>query len=228
MLSTLYAKESQNKKQCCEDSVWVKETNTYIVGCVADGCSTGISSVFAARALTYLWAKYADIVDEIHNFKMLNVIEDLESLAELMGIFSLNLLSTFIPFCYNKISKTLRIRPFGDGFYRINDTDYVLEQNNTPDYIGRQVDEGFAGRSMYLDKYPEIVYNDVNSFIISSDGIESLQENQFNPFKSDQTPKEFLLSKPNSENCLQLRYNILRNKKVNNADDLGIVSYIND
>lgn len=229
MLSTLYAKESFGKKQCCEDSIWTTENNTYVAGCVADGCSTGMRSVFASNALTYLWsAKYAHFGEEIHNFKILNLIEDLESLAELMLIDSLSLLSTFIPFCYSKISRSLRIRPFGDGFYRVNDTDYVLEQDNTPDYIGYQIDQSFAGRSTYLDKYPEIVYKDVNSFIISSDGIDSLQENQFNSFNSDQSPKEFLLYKPDSENCLQRRYNILTKNKVNNSDDLGIVLYVND
>lgn len=227
MLSTLYAKESFGKKQCCEDSIWGEESTQFIIGCICDGCSTGIKSSFASQLLCYLFQKRS-WAWELNDSLILNIIGELREIKDRLNITEMNLLSTFIPFVYDKFGKILRIRVLGDGFYSINGVHTTVEQDNTPDYIGYQVNEGWAGNEVFLEKYPEIVYTDVNSFIISSDGISSLQQNQFTQLDCTQDPKEFLLSKPDSANCLQRRYNILRNKKVNNSDDLGIVSYVND
>lgn len=227
MLSTLYVKESLGKKECCEDNIWVEESTQYIVGCICDGCSTGIKSSFASQLFCYLFQKEM-FYPTLCNSLMEVIIAEMSDIADRLDIKEMNLLSTFIPFIYYKDSRKLRLRVFGDGFYRINEVDYVIEQDNTPDYIGHSINNSFAQNTIYLDKYPELIYENVDSFIISSDGINSLQQNQFVQLDCTQDPKEFLLAKPDSSNCLQRRYNILRRNKVNNSDDLGIILYVND
>lgn len=45
MLSKLCVRATH--KNQCEDSVFVKETESFVFGCVADGCSTGINEAWA-------------------------------------------------------------------------------------------------------------------------------------------------------------------------------------
>lgn len=228
MLSTLLKKENLGKKECCEDSLWVEETPEKIVGVVADGCSDSFNSVFASRLLCYLLKKRYNLFTTISNHLIETIITELRYINELLVLPEKHLLSTFIPFIYNKEKEELRIRPFGDCVFYIDGLECKIDQNDRPDYIGYQIDEGFAGNSMYLDKYPELVYTFVNSFIVSSDGIDSLQQNQFVTLDCTQDPKQFLLAPPDTTNCLQRRYNILKRNKVTNSDDISIISYLKD
>jgi hypothetical protein len=163
---------------------------------------------------------------QLTNHFIENIIRELKDIAERLRLTEMNFLATFIPFIYIKEKKQLRIRPFGDGVYYINGEEFRLEQNNTPDYIGYQINEGFAGNSMYLDKYPELVYDNVDSFIICSDGIDSFAVSQFENIDKKEMFK--LLEAPTSENYLQRQYNILKRKKFTNSDDVSIISYAKD
>jgi hypothetical protein len=226
MLSKLCVKESFNKKQSCEDSVYVYEGEVNIVGCVADGCSQSINSSFASRLLCYIYEKHM-YYPQLTNFFMENIIRELRQVAELLELSRMHLLSTFIPFVYSKETRILRVRVFGDGFIHVNGQEFKYEQNNEPDYIGYQVEESFATNTTYLDKYPEIVFEDVDSFIISSDGIDSFAANQY---EESSNPNDIfkLLEPPTGANYLQRTYNILRNRKFTNSDDVGIISYVKD
>jgi serine/threonine protein phosphatase PrpC len=212
-------------KNTNEDAIFLKESTSSIIGCISDGCSTGINSSFASRLLCYLFEKEM-FYPQLTNHFIENIIRELKDIAERLRLTEMNFLATFIPFIYIKEKKQLRIRPFGDGVYYINGEEFRLEQNNTPDYIGYQINEGFAGNSMYLDKYPELVYDNVDSFIICSDGIDSFSVSQFETIDKKEMFK--LLEAPTSENYLQRQYNILKRKKFTNSDDVSIISYAKD
>lgn len=223
MLSKLCVRASD--KNTCEDSIFVKETNTHIIGCLADGCSRGIKSSFASQLLCYVYESnfpYGYLNDAF----IFEMIYGIRRVAGALSLDEMNLLSTFIPFIYNKDTKKLKIRVFGDGYYQVNGVEYNVKQNNTPNYIGYHINRSHLEIQHYLYKYPELIYKDVESFIICSDGIDSLQESQFTSSGID--PVALLLSPPDAENILERRYNILKRKKITNGDDLSIITYKTD
>lgn len=206
----------------CEDSFWVEETETEVYGGVFDGCSTGINSHWASQTMAYIFrmVRYRILCDE----SIIDVMCKLKELCELLKINpNTRLLSTCILFHYDKNTKILHTRCLGDGVLYINDIEYVIDQGNIPDYIGYQIYKSIEVNNEYLMKYPIVIYENVDRFIICSDGIQAIQENQYEA--SSVVWQELLLSPPKSENYLKRMWNILKNKKFTLSDDLTIVSY---
>jgi len=210
----------------CEDSVFVKETELAIYGGVFDGCSTGVNSHWASQTMAYLFESNSSA------FKPTSVGMAIEILFQLQKIsIDLNinpntqLLSTCVLFYYNKSSKRLEVRCFGDGVYYVNDIEYVVDQGNIPDYIAYQVYNTSTEQVEFIDKYGIAIYENVDKFIICSDGIQAIKESQY----EEQTVnwQEMLLAPPKSENYLKRMWNILKSKKFTLSDDLTIVSYAN-
>lgn len=206
-------------KNTCEDAIFVKETASYIYGCTNDGCSTGINSAWASQLLCYL------VQNRVHEITSNEYLAYLRiRLRDILGdlhLSEMNLLSTCLLFHYDKITRVLKLRIIGDGYYYVNGQEYVIDHNNTPDYLAYHLYDNFLP---FCENYPELVYENVNSFQICTDGIKSFQISQFE--SSDKNPS-ILLESPTSENYLKRMFNILTKNKWTIADDLSIISYIN-
>ncbi len=100
----------------CEDSVLVKENDSYIWGGVFDGCSTGTKSHWASQTFAYTFGKYGN---PTVNGNLLEVRKDLVAIMETLGINYMNLLSTCVLFCYTKLTKLLEIRVFGVAPFKV-------------------------------------------------------------------------------------------------------------
>lgn len=217
MLSKLCVRGTH--KNQCEDSVYVNETESFIWGCVCDGCSTGINSHFASQLMCYF---VRDIgVSCTTEQALMYYVFKLRSIMNSLNLTDLHLLSTCIIFKYDKQKKILTVLPIGDGVYYVNDKEYVIDQGNIPDYLAYHVQESFID---FKSKYLSIEYEDVNSFQICSDGIKSFSISQF---ESSDVHPDILLKIPFSENYLQRMFNVLTKKKWTIADDLSIISYVN-
>ena len=210
----------------CEDSVWVKEAEDFVVGGVFDGCSTGINSHWASQTIAYVFESNSPSFRSTSDGMAIEVLFQLRKISMDLDIDpNTQLLSTCVLFYYNKKNKTLEIRCFGDGVYYINDIEYVVDQGNVPNYLGYQVFNGSGKQIQFIEKYPSVLYENVDRFIICSDGIQAIKESQY----EEQTVnwQELLLSPPKSENYLKRMWNILKSKKFTLSDDLTIVSYAN-
>lgn len=210
----------------CQDNIFVEEDEDCIWGAVADGCSNGYKAEFASQLFIYTLQKLGK--DAIRTHVLMLAAFDVSDIYSKLQMPSIHALSTTVLiFIYIKESKELYIRTLGDGFYKVNDDEYIIDQNNTPDYFGFHILGDLLETRKYLDKNPIKSYENVNSFTIASDGILSYQLSQF---KEDEgiNPKEFLLQDIDSPKRLELRYNILKKKGWENTDDLSMISYVND
>lgn len=220
MLSILNVRSHTHNS--CEDSVYTREDEKHIIGIVADGCSTGIKSHFASQLICYIAQNSLGLeVTKDYSVKMLRGVM-LEA-RHLIGLGHMNLLSTILLFNYNKITKQLNIRAFGDGFYSVNDEHHDIDQGNIPDYLGYHLMDNNKEFHEFLDKYPEITYHNVDKFMVCSDGIHSISRSQFAP-ASTLDPK-ILFQSPASANYLQRMWNKLSRDHYICSDDLTIVSY---
>jgi hypothetical protein len=140
----------------------------------------------------------------------------------------MNLLSTIVLFEYSPFTEQLKIRALGDAVYYVNGVEYVIDQNNEPDYLAYHLDVSYDEFQEYLDKYPVRVYQDVESFAICSDGILSFERSQFQAAPKIDNPIEFILKEPNSTNFLTRMFNVLTKDKYIIKDDLSIISYVQD
>lgn len=221
MLSILNVISSTHN--CCEDSVFTKETEDIIYGGVFDGCSRGIKSHWASQTLAYAFAMNNDITS---NKTAHNVYSHLWSLMRTLHLQITNFESTCLIFKFDKRNKQLHIRVFGDGFYFVNGVKYEIDQNNVPDYFGHYIGNVYSFYT-YLEKYPAKTYFDVTDFKVCSDGIKSINISQF--VDQDGTdPLSILLGRPTSNNYLERMWNKLKQKHFTLSDDLTIVSYVQD
>ena len=221
MLSQLCVRATY--KNTCEDAVFVKETASSVFGICADGCSTGINSHFASQLLCYIVEKVK--IDELR-LTSTSVISDIcwkfKWIKEVTQLSEMHLLTTCLFFHYDKKKEELSVRVFGDGYYYINGVEYCIDQNNTPDYLAYHLNN--VDYIDYIFKNPEFIHENVKSFQICTDGIKSFQLSQFE--SSDKNPS-ILLESPTSENYLKRMFNILTKNKWTIADDLSIISYVN-
>ena len=206
----------------CEDSVFVKETDTVIYGGVFDGCSSGENSHWASQTFAYMFKSLFRDFQSLTNAVIYEAVKELNKVVHILEIDpNTQLLSTCLLFRYNKKNRTLDLRCFGDGVYYINDVEYVIDQGNIPDYLGYRLN--YDVLIDFLDAYPVVRHENVDRFIICSDGIQAIHENQYEP--ASVKWEELLLAPPASENYLKRMGNILKNKKFTLSDDLTIVSY---
>ncbi len=229
MLSIL--NQRSNTHNSCEDSVYVHEDVDVVYGVVADGCSTGIKSHFASQAICYALAnpnikKVSDIYT-LSDFSISCIMMDLKKMTNLFNLGAMNMLSTAMFFIYFKNAKTLKVRIFGDGYYFVDNVEFVIDQNNTPDYLGYHLWDEREELQSFLDKYKEEVYENVNSFHICSDGIERIERSQLITEAPKYVPG-ILMHPPTSANYLTRMWNLLKKDHYTLGDDLSIVSYVTD
>lgn len=225
MISILNQRSSTHLN--CEDSVYVHESESFIDGIIADGCSTGTKSHFASQLLCYAF-KYRGIKDRYTDDRVIfDVMKSMLVTMAALEIDIINLLSTCMLFHYNKSDKTLYIRVIGDGYYYVNDVEYIVDQNNIPDYLAYHIYDTPSKVREFFNKYPEVVYDSVDRFMICSDGITRIERTAFQP---DPTldPKVLLFKPPPSETYLTRMWNLIKRDGFSLSDDLSIVSYAQD
>lgn len=226
MLSTL--NKISHAHNSCEDSIWVKEHEDYIIGVVADGCNTGHRSHFASQLLCYIVGSFF-AVNKHHRIVsdgfLAWVVDDLRSIMRILRLEEINVLSTMLLFEYDKRSKCLKTRSLGDGVWFVNDVEHRIDQNNIPDYIGYHVNDDDL--NPYLEKYPIRAFYDVTRFMVCSDGIERIERGSLQkPPAVD--PIKLLFHPPASPNYLDRMWNLIKRDGWILADDLSIVSYAED
>lgn len=201
-----------------QDAVQINETDTHIEGIICDGCSTGIESEFISRMICYIAMDYRIVLclkqPELLFASVSLLMNELKRPQE-AGF------ATVILFHYDKRTKVLTTRFFGDGFVCINGEVFDQDQNNEPDYFiyHDKWDE-------YCEKYPTVTHNNVETFAIGTDGLFSFTQNQFT--KTEDNPVEILTAPVKTKTDLLRRVNILTNRKFGHQDDLTIVSYANN
>lgn len=228
MLSILNVRS--NSHNSCEDSVYAMEDKEYVWGVIADGCSTGIKSHFASQAIAYFIGMEQDS-SVPSNYTVRKLRDLLKQTKDLFKISHMHLLSTCILFQYSKNLKLLVVRALGDGVYYINEgmdnrEGIVIDQNNTPDYIAYHIDDTAHQFEQYLDKYPSVMYNNVDKFMICSDGIHHIDRADLlgAPIRN---PK-ILFENPVTTNYHVRMWNLLKRDGYTLSDDLTIVSYVSE
>lgn len=214
----------------CEDSLWYKETDEYIIGVVSDGCSSGIKSAFASQLICYavedLCKKgYDHVTYEDFVYCLMCRIKDV---CKAIGIdpYS-NMLATALLFSYEKETKILKVRCFGDGVFYVNGQEYEIDQHNMPDYIGYYINSSYTDIIDYIRKYETDEFHAVENFHICSDGIHSFGRSPVSD-PTDIEPIKLLLEYGASSNHLIRKFNILKNNSFFIMDDLTIISYVQD
>lgn len=222
MLSTLNINGNSHVK--CEDSVWIKETEHVIEGGIFDGCSSGINSHWASQLLVYLFTNATNILNSksVCEHTVLYVLYALRELKVMLGLNVTNFESTALLFYYNKVTKTLFVRSFGDGCYYVNGKEYLIDQNNIPDYLAHHIHKTQKELVEFINKYPIQIYSDVENFKICSDGIKAIVSSQYEDVRN---PLDLLLAPPTSKNYLPRMWNILKREHFTLSDDLSIISY---
>lgn len=230
MISTLL--KNAAGKVCCEDNLFFRlytdhlgRPGDIIVGGVFDGCSTGTNSAFASQLFSYLFQK--PVIGEVFSTQNLLIIRaETISVMNLLDITPMHMLSTIILFEYDTKTRQLQVRIFGDGIISVNGRVTRIEQDNEPDYMGYHL-EYAKDFTEYLQKYPIRVFEGVDEFFVSTDGLDSFRISQLKESAID--PVSFLMdgiTEP-SRNTLKLRYNRIVKEGWQNTDDLGIIYFKN-
>lgn len=204
----------------CEDTVDYIETTDDISGGIFDGCSTGNSSKWASETFNFLFKRENYNLNDLN---ILSVIQDLNSILSYVEADFTHAYSTAILFNYDKLTKTLLLRAFGDCSYWVNGVRFDVNANNHPDYIAYHLEESVVNLDRYLKKNPIRTFENVSDFIITSDGIDRLKfpthkEFNFNFLNS-------LLSPPNGKPYLERMWNLAKRDGWFLEDDLSIISY---
>lgn len=205
-----------------QDFMVIHESEDHIKGVLADGCSTGKHSELISRIACMTFKRGFEQPDMLSDqnvsskFIMIKAHLDWLELSQEYGF------TTVILFVYHKTTKTLRVRFFGDGCMCINGEFMEIDQENIPDYFIYHDD--YAD---YLAKYPTQIYEDVEFFTISTDGLMSFSKNQFDVSLDSYDPIQFFVTPVLAFNMLERRYNILTRNGWKHSDDLTLISYAN-
>jgi hypothetical protein len=231
-------------KNFCEDFLFSHRIkNRFNIYAVFDGCSTGIDSHFASALMAKTIKAELEFIDkeDLESSSLLLealVYQSAQSLKEIRNALMLStdeLLSTLIVFVYDEISKSGDILVFGDGHVSINGIDYLIDQENKPEYIAYYLDmintyEDYEkcvadyARKFKVEKLIEVC--------ISTDGIETFQK-IVNVETSEviPDPKGYLLHNDylrNNPSMLSRKCNILKTKfGFENQDDIALIRILN-
>lgn len=222
----------------CEDSLFVQEYSSIVVGGVFDGCSSGHRSHVASGMLAYAFKKafdswFVDIYDYLGFIDLMSEsnfvkpikdgIKNFKAAVAALNLGTLEVLSTAIVFIYHPYERKLVIITLGDGFYSVNHESYVeLTSNNTPDYVGYHLLDNLDTLNDYI-KSNIIILSDVANFSICSDGITAVRPVDH----ADINVIDYLLtdlSLSHSKAMLTRKFNIL-SKAHAYDDDLSIIRY---
>jgi len=229
-------RKGDSHKNYCEDSLFVLEFDSLIIGGVFDGCSSGIRSHLASGLLSTCFKnafdnwypyvrdffKYLDVITHKELLTPINdAIKTFKAAVAVLNFKEMECLSTALIFIYNPYKKVLVVYSFGDGSIYINNVMInIISPNNAPDYLVYN----FKDLDNYIEKNTA-VYKDVEKFSICTDGIEAIRlikQTEINPI-------DYLLddlSLHHSHAMLDRKLNIISNTH-RYEDDISIIRYEN-
>ena len=227
----------------CEDDVFIREEDDYILAAVFDGCSSGIDSHYASTAHKYKLKSISNNLiytlreneNRYHPYK--NTDEALKEIAfdlccriHIMEYeCNKEMLSTAVLLLINKITKEYSILFCGDGCCCINDEFHSVHdsEGNSVWYLSTvKPIEFLEYYNTYCTKFNGIIEENM-TLCISSDGIESFMTSYGSAnvslpidvfFKTDNIEEKY-----RSWN-LQRLYNVLTKGKMNGMNDEGLTN----
>ena len=223
----------------CEDfliSTYVGES--YYLGAVLDGCSSGEDSHFASALMGKLLKKIGkDLSQEatplfetpmnaekIAESVLKKLFWELRDARKHLGLTNTEMLSTLILLVYDATSKQAFVIAIGDGMIAIDGKVHEIDQDNMPDYMAYHLNHSF---DQWHQKQEHIFkIENPTEISISTDGIDTFRTHKTdNP--ADFDPIQFLLLDnmlENTQNMLTRKINILQKKYgYLPADDISII-----
>lgn len=231
-------KRGSSHKDFCEDFLCLHSDNEHIIGAIFDGCSSGKDSHFASVLYTkamnkaYKSAIFAgNTPAEIIKSILKSTIAEVSQIKKNLELETNELLTTILLVVVDIKNELTEIVSIGDGFIMINGTDYLIDQDNRPDYASYYLDklsdiEYFNYWFEQLDKFSATAINDIS---IASDGILTFQKNGIlaDTDKMNINPTDYLLKDTyliKNRSMLRRKCNILKNKhSLENYDDISII-----
>lgn len=189
MLSVLNRRADTHPNHC-EDNYFVFEDDSKVVGAVLDGCSTGNNSHWASQTFAYSLNKirletdnfslfdHAPVRWEESTLEVVNRLRmDIRCSVNVLGLTDMELLTTVVLFVYDKVSKTLYVKFFGDGTIIYRDVDgfkYLTnDEENAPLYLSYFLNISDDEFGRYVSSRRTEILRGVDEFCICSDGIDS-------------------------------------------------------
>lgn len=223
-----------------EDALFFKTLDdTWFVGAVMDGCSSGKDSYFASglyaksiqkSALTIPHLekmnsaiKLADMDEKMISRIFLNqLFDDVKKALRNLLLEKSELLSTLILLIYNIKSKKAMISVSGDGFYSINGIISKIDQNNMPDFMGYHLDKSFD--EWFANHVQSLSFENVNEAAIATDGIDKLFDEKKKKSTKINTVNILLNNPEEDSDDLETTYNkLISEHHLFPYDDLAII-----
>ncbi len=236
MLGHLYLQRGFLHKNFCEDNFFHHSSETFFAAAVFDGCSGGKESHFASTLFAKIFRNTCKNLPQIMNEKTLKEIlneilcKSIEKIVETKEILNLSeyeLLSTIIFLVGN--NENFELIAIGDGFVSVNGKDFVIDQENVPDYLSYHLKNFEVDNFKNWLNFASLRISDViNDVTIATDGILSFQkerniETQPFDFVHYLAKDEFLIQNPA---MLSRKCNILKNQhNLIPADDLTVIRF---
>ena len=230
-----------------EDHIHVQKIgNTWVIGAVMDGCSSGKETYFASTLYGKIIRKSCNMMSQVNSIKpeynldkldgpsigkfLLNkIFDDLGKVHKLLATDLLEMLSTLILLVYHPGSKSVWINISGDGFIVHDKQVLEIDQNNVPDYMAYHLDIPF---NQWLESYSRsYTFSNQTDFAISTDGISKFFSPTGRRQKAIDPVHYFLIDDTlkDTDNLLEEKFRILKEEYgLIPYDDLGMIRIIND
>lgn len=225
-------------KHHCEDFALVLQKNDWHIAAVADGCSSGITSHFAATLACKLLRKCVtnlsfegDISPEAGGLQLLHLwIAELKQAAQLLSLERDELLATLLLLIYHPKHDSALIWALGDGIVAIDGKIEEIDHQNLPDYPAYHLHDSPQDMLSYLTKQTFLVKKP-RQIAISTDGAASFQSSgQLSASEGQRFALTYLLNDTPFEKNNQMiarQINVLFNQYgLAPQDDVGIVKFL--
>ncbi len=225
-------------KVFCEDFLWTAIPHpNWVIGAVADGCSSGQDSHFASALTCKILRKQVEktkfeqakspkevALDLLHSF-----MADFRQTIDQLALNILEVLSTLLLVIHDVRNKQTFIVILGDGVVAINDQIYNIDQENSPNYPAYYREESKENLDIYFLKHYFEVEN-AKQIAIATDGVLKFQ-NEKNLLETNlHDVVVYLLTDhalQNVESMLNRKMNLLAIKQHTvPIDDVAIVRFI--
>ncbi len=236
-----------NHDNFCEDYCFVTQKDNFLIAAVLDGCSSGEDSYFASSFVGKIMEKNVDkIFNRIENTAdkleleiirqfIKYVVYEVCNLIDSNNFKTKDMLTTIIMLVTDTNTQNGVILALGDGCISVNGQDFIIEQDNKPDYIAYYLQS--LKSEKYFDKWfnnqKNIIYfEQIKDITIATDGILSFVKSNYmqTEMKHEDIFNFFTKNTDLYKNKIMLKrkYNILKNLHFfETTDDLSIIRIIN-
>jgi hypothetical protein len=161
---------------------------------------------------------------------MKNLFDELKDIKNLLGLETLELLSTLVISVYDIKTKQAEIMAIGDGLIVHNGTTIEYEQGDKPDYFAYHLQEDFE--TWYENFEQKLSLENVKDVSIMTDGIYTFKRvGKSTEYEEASEMIEFLAidqNTTNHEDMLQGKMIFLEKEKaIKPMDDLAIIRIVN-